>query len=368
MKNLTFYSDSRLYGGHEQMALEIMKILRDFYYINVILSSKNNIFQKMLSQEKIPYEIIDHEVGRFSIISNLFNRRAVKDVKRILVKQKSDAIVLIQGNIDISLLGGIAAKALKIPVVSYIPLAQPLRRVSRNKLLGFIKDNLRKKSFSLPDFFITISNSQKEYIERVAPQKRIEILSNFIDLSQNVSYDRNECCKEFGLPSNKHIIGYIGRFEAWHKGLDRYCKFLNDRAAFHQDVFFLFIGSGSYKAQIDSLAQRHSNIVVWDWMDDLNKVYSTVNSIIMPSRFEGVSLTMLQALSREIPIIANNTSEFREFIPEENLFNIYDLNTIERKINMLVNEGATSPLISIKDIPTKKIFKEQTLAIFKKII
>lgn len=355
-------------GGHEIMAIKMMRALKKWYSVEAIVCENNTQFRQALEKEKIHFFPLDYKQNSLQSVRNFISFRHKKQIKEILLKTKSDAIVLVQGNIDLSLIGGYAGKELNIPSISYIPLTQPLKRVSKNKIIGHIKDLMRTRSYSIPDYYITISSAQKSNLNNVVPNKPVDILSNYVDTSLIIPSDKIQCRNEFGIPIDKKVIGFVGRFEAWHKGLDRYCEYLTVKASHHPEVFFLFVGSGDYAPQIERLAVQHPNIMVMSWMNDLSKIYSLVDAIIMPSRYEGVSLTMLEALYLGIPIIANDIPEFREFIASSNLFNIDDDKSLDDKLQKLMSGSLKEGLILPDKIPSENDFEANTLKIFRQLL
>lgn len=368
MKTIAFYSNSITLGGHELMGVRIMHVLKKFFNIYVILSNQNIRLKEVLMDEDIRFYELNYSSNRFQILRNKFSRRHHNQIKNILTLNKPDIIVLLQGNIDLSLNAVFPASELKIPTISYLPLAQPLFKVSKYKGLGFLKDCIRKRNYSRPNHFLTISQAQKDNIAQNISAKRIEVLPNVIDTKSLKLLNKDASRIKLGLPLYKYIIGYVGRIEEWHKGLDLYSTFLKEKAPEYPNVIFLFVGSGNYENIIKKLERNNSNIKFLDWRENLNEVYSSIDAIIMPSRFEGVSLTMLEALYLDIPIIANNIPEFKEYINPENLFDLNDFETIEQKINMLISNSFMIQNGASYLIYNQTQFTQATLKIFSKFI
>ena len=359
LKKILFYSNSSIVGGHELMCIEIVKQLQKRYTIFFLISKHNIELQKILRDMGIDPYLSDYKANNFQILRNYISLFHFFEIRSYLKKIKPDLVFLIQGNIELSLNAAIYARFAKIPCISYIPLSQSLRKVSSNKVIGVIKDFFRSILYSIPDKYITISETQKKYLEAQC-NKKVYILHNYINCNNLQILDKNKSKTKINL-SNSLIVGYIGRFEYWHKGLDKYIDFLNSYAKDYIKVTFLFIGDGPAKDDLMKLQLRNTNVKVISWTNELSTYYSAMDCLIMPSRFEGVSLTMLEGMHYNLPIIANDIPEFREFINDNNLFNICVEKEWETIINKVLNNQLTPSTALIKyesyDIFTNNIDK-----------
>lgn len=332
MKRIVFYSDSQVLGGHEIMSTKIWLAIRDKFQTDFIISSSNENFYEGLKSLNAKITKIPIKADKYSILRNRLPFKRSNEIKRLISDLNPDLIIALQGNIDISNSGVRIARQLGIPVWSYIPLAQSLKNISKGKG-AIIKDWLRKKSYLSPDGFITISETQKELLKEHGVTSSIHILHNLIEKDKLSIIDEIQARKDIGLPLDKSILGYVGRFEPWHKGLDKYMDFLENRAKKYKDVIFLFVGSGSAQSRLEQLAFNNENIIIQSWESNLSKIYSSIDGLIMPSRFEGVSLTMLEAFFYKIPVIGNNIKELQEFLPNTNLFDLNSQAEMDSVIN-----------------------------------
>jgi len=222
----------------------------------------------------------------------------------------------------------------KITCISYIPLTQPFKRTSKNKFIGYFKDLFRPHFYSIPDAFITITDSLKYEIKKVVPEKQVFVVYNKIHIPQ-ISYISKTTAREhLSLPNNKYIVGYVGRMEAWHKGLDMYVEYLSRHASTFKEILFLFVGKGPYQNNIERLCREKDNVEYIPWTDDTTYIYSSIDCMILPSRYEGMSLSMLEGMSYGIPLITSDIPEFKKYIPNSNQFqfaNFDELSTCLRK-------------------------------------
>jgi glycosyltransferase involved in cell wall biosynthesis len=111
------------------------------------------------------------------------------------------------------------------------------------------------------------------------------------------------------------IVGAAGRFEP-QKGFDVLLRAFRDV----EDATLVLIGDGSEREQLRSLARslELDDRVVWqDWSDDVRSYLPAFDVFVLPSRFEGFPLVVLEALLAETAVIATNVGSVAEAVRHE---------------------------------------------------
>lgn len=367
MDTIVFYSDARVLGGHELLAIEAAKAIALKYKVVFIVSNRNKDLMNCLGGTKNLYvETFDYASNSFQVIRNVLSFRCKRSLYEKFKGLNAKLCILVQGNIEISLLGVFSCKRADIPCISYIPLTQPFARTSKIKVIGYIKDIIHRYFYNLPDGYITISKSLRLNILKRCPDKPVYIINNKINLSSLIHCDYVTARKNIGLPLNKKVLGYIGRLESWHKGLDYYIEFVKKHADCIRDVIFLFVGKGPLTEMIRQLSERNPNVKIIDWTSNVSELYSAIDAVMLPSRYEGVSLTMLEALWYKLPVIASDIPEFSEFIASENLFGLGNDAEILHQINRL--KFGQLQISNVPDFIKHNNFDEDFVQIVTKII
>jgi glycosyltransferase involved in cell wall biosynthesis len=102
---------------------------------------------------------------------------------------------------------------------------------------------------------------------------------------------------------------------------------LAHKKAMFNSWVFLVIGDGpdkhSLEVMIKDLGLGHK-VRLLPWQDNLSLVYSAIDMLLLPSRFEGVPVTMLEAMYCRLPIVSSNIPPITEFLPKEWLFPVGD--------------------------------------------
>ena len=122
---------------------------------------------------------------------------------------------------------------------------------------------------------------------------------------------------EFKLDNSRINIGICGRFED-QKGIDLLITFLNDyNDQIKNRVNFIFIGSGSYKHELQILSRKNENISMYKPINEINNMLHSFDYILMPSRFEGLALMSIEASYAKVPVIASNVKGLDETLPSD---------------------------------------------------
>jgi starch synthase len=131
--------------------------------------------------------------------------------------------------------------------------------------------------------------------------------------------NKNWLCKEYGLDSNKPLIGFIGRF-VQDKGCDLFSevfkKYLNDL-----DVSILVLGSGNTEIEDDLTALNTEFEGKYHYIMGYNEalshiLYAGSDFLLMPSRIEPCGLNQLYALQYGTIPIVNSVGGLKDTVTD----------------------------------------------------
>ncbi|VGO12270.1 hypothetical protein PDESU_00821 [Pontiella desulfatans] len=214
----------------------------------------------------------------------------------------ADLVLCIQGDIAQSTKGIKTAKQAGIECASYIAI--PHRMADMGAKLGALRDRLNQHRFNTPDRFITISKSMKQIMLERGCAKPISIVPNGIP-APGIQHQ----------PSEPTTLGVIGRIEFNQKQQDFMVRaFLNESA--FKGCHLLLVGGGPDEAKLRTLVAGQRNITLMPWQEDMEAIYEKIDFLMIPSRYEGVPLVMLEALARGIPVIASARDGMKDLLPQ----------------------------------------------------
>lgn len=180
------------------------------------------------------------------------------------------------------------------------------------------------------------------------PYKKIYVLHPGVDIKKFYPMDASALKKELHV-EDKKIILTIGRLDK-RKGHDMVLRALPAVIKEIRNVFYLIVGKGKNKVELDSLSKE---IAVSDYIkfvdpvesDELAKFYNICDIFIMANRelkngdTEGFGMVFIEANACGKPVIGGNSGGAPEAIKDNEtglLVDPYDINDIARKIIYLL--------------------------------
>ncbi len=93
-------------------------------------------------------------------------------------------------------------------------------------------------------------------------------------------------------------IALVGRIECYHKGYDILIEILKTEKWKKRPVVFTIFGSGPHVALLQRLMDMHgvNNVHLHDHVDDIAEIWKEHHMLLMPSRMEGQSLSLIEAM------------------------------------------------------------------------
>ena len=328
---ILFYDDYFDIGGHEMMTVEAVRALAPVARVSFMLYERNVRLRELLSRpangacttEIVP---ISYRSWRLQETRSLISLRANLMVQSKMKELRPDLVVVAQGRIELSSLGVIAAKAAGLRIVSYLPLAHPLK-VAGTRLGSSIRECIDWMYYRLPDHFITCTAATMRDIKKHNPAARVIVVPNGIDVSKKEIGGRDEARAALGLPNDKYLVSVVGRINLRDKGQGNILRAFSRNFERLSDVHLLFVGDGPDAAELARQIQKdpcRDCVTMHPWMGDVAPVYAASDMIAIPSRFEGFPLVLLEAMYHGLPIIGSRVDAMADVLPEDWLFEYGD--------------------------------------------
>jgi glycosyltransferase involved in cell wall biosynthesis len=183
-------------------------------------------------------------------------------------------------------------------------LSRPLRRVYRKFMRGLI---LRHATDLLA---VSEATCRALYGPRLRQDDRVRMIPPAIDLSafNCLSGDRTEVRRRLGLPIERRLIGHVGTFRPVknHSFLLRMFAILLERAP---DATLVLVGDGPLRPQIEAQAKQlglRSKLHILGSRSDVPRIMASLDVLLLPSIFEGLSTVLLEAQAVGLPCLVSN--------------------------------------------------------------
>ncbi len=353
-KRILFYSDAGEFGGHEIMALKAFEYLAGCggLSLHFMYYQGNKRLKRQLERIRDKADNVEiypsrHASGRLQNIRTLLSPLKVREIGAMFRAVAPDIVVAVQGSIQGSSLGLLASKKCGYETVSYIPTAQKSAITSRGVITPIIKDAVNKFYYGLPDRFIVPARFVKNDLLEKGVKAEIALACNSFDLSGLTKRIREKSRGKFGFQDNEYVIALIGRVNIRTKGHDFLVEAISKHRSRLGDFRFVFVGDGPDEDRLRSMIKNkglEGVTAILPWENDLSDIYSAIDMLIIPSRFEGVPLVMKEAIYFELPVVASNIDGMAETLPGEWLFKFGDSEGLVRTITD-VRQGDPSGLI-----------------------
>jgi glycosyltransferase involved in cell wall biosynthesis len=319
------YDDNPDYGGHQVMAclaVEALASSPDWRPV-FFCTPDNRRLTERLEEIRAATGNLEIRPSPFSTrklqgLRNRFSTASISSLRLLFGQENPDLILCIQGEIEDGSLALCAAETLHTPCISYIPV--PHRMAHMGAKLGAVRDALNTYLFKKPDGWITISESMKSLLEERGAGAPIAVVHNGIDLTRFAAGDSAAARRVLGLPSGQTLLGCIGRIEFNQKQQDFLVRTFSDGWTAEEAVRLVITGDGPDRTRLETLLRDlglSERVILLPWQADSALVYKALDLLIIPSRFEGVPLVMLEALACGTPVIGSNRDGMKDLLPPE---------------------------------------------------
>lgn len=190
------------------------------------------------------------------------------------------------------------------------------------------------------DAFITISSEIDEELESLnVPVDKRFFLPNGVDTVRHtpVSDDRKQQLRaELSLPVQATIAVYAGRLVP-EKRVDHLLQVWGDMCTKFPQVHLLILGEGSEEPRLK--AMKVNGVQFTGQVDDAGRYLQAADMFVLPSSTEGLSNSMLEAMSCGLPVLATTVGGAPDVIQHNvsgYLIPPDDLDSLQRGLDTLL--------------------------------
>jgi len=367
-KTIIIYDDNPVYGGHQIMSAYGVEALAEdvnlapIFYVNPDNQKLiNRVEDIALKTGNLIIRTTGLKTRKMQGVRNHLSGRQIRKLRQEFISNDPAMILCIQGEIENSSQALLAGAKMNINCISYIPV--PHRMALMGAKLGALRDMFNKYLFNKLDGYITISPSMAELLRERGVRCPIDVVYNGIDTENSGGLLKEEACESFGLPNNKTIIGMIGRIEFNQKRHNLMLETMHDNPKIFDNTFLAIMGGGPDEKRLRRIIADYGmedRVKLLPWSDNPRTFYNAIDFLMLPSRFEGVPLVMLEALCAGVPVVGSRRDGMADILPAEWLFEPENSAALAKTFDYVRQHGDKS----IEGVQ-KKIKEEMTLESFK---
>lgn len=320
-RSLLILQDSPDFGGHEAMFLRFLPTLVDSGTFDRIVV-RHPLSNMLLAERLRPYVSDRFEVTAWPFAKRRgepylagFRRSYAQAVRQLFADMQPTTTLMLQGRIENCAVPLLAAPR-KSFVVSYIPMAHRMADLGRRAVPG---DWVRRRLYGRPDRFVVPGAAVAGQVRATGARGPVVVADNVV--APPPAPDRAAARATLNLDANARVALFLGRLEVRQKGLDILADAIRRGTAQLGGWTFLFVGGGDGEADLARLSSDLAgqvDIRCSTWSDSPHTVLAAADLLLLPSRWEGVPLVMLEAMTYGIPTLASQIDVFQDYLPDAN--------------------------------------------------
>lgn len=201
-------------------------------------------------------------------------------------------------------------------------------RNSRVRLIAtchnWIATDLRGRFYDLLDRFtlrrfqqvVAVSGPVRRSLRRFGiPEDRIRVIPNGVDIRRfSPAFIHAQTAPTHDGP----VVGFVGRLSE-EKGIDTLLRAMPGVLRRCPKMVLLIVGDGPSRTRLEALAAAlgvMGSVRFLGRRDDIETVYIQLDVLVLPSRNEGVPMTVLEAMAAGVPVLATRVGGLPEVVRE----------------------------------------------------
>jgi glycosyltransferase involved in cell wall biosynthesis len=262
----------------------------------------------------------------------------IRALIRVVRLENPEVCVLADGCILEHPLFALTLALMRQKLIIYVPITEATTALGFRT--GPVRDLIMKLGFvNLPHAWIVLTREQAlSFASWTGVSRPIVVLPNSVAPHIEAMANSEERAIPDLRASRDLRILVLGRLDLYQKGLDLLLMHVERHADKLEGMAITLVGEG---AGLDFIVARRSGSLplakllrIEPWSDPI-EVMRSHEVLLLPSRFEGVPLVMLEAMALGLPVVASDLPGTREFLPATCLFPVGDLHRAFEQVNAL---------------------------------
>lgn len=126
--------------------------------------------------------------------------------------------------------------------------------------------------------------------------------------------------KEFGIPNNRPIFVFCGRLVEQKRPVD-FLTLAQVSQKRKDSSFFIMIGDGQLAQNVNNFisSKKLKNMLRIPFIENVANIFALADGLVITSDYEGLPISMLQAISMELPVLSTDVGEIRLILEDYNV-------------------------------------------------
>jgi glycosyltransferase involved in cell wall biosynthesis len=150
------------------------------------------------------------------------------------------------------------------------------------------------------------------------PPERITVIPNGVELPEFTPEDRLAVLREFNIPEDSRVVGYVGRL-ARQKRVRDLVWAMQILRQLRERVHLLIVGNGPERRKLEAFAKHIGcdHVVRFaGHRNDASRLFAGIDLFWLASDFEGMSNSLMEAMAAGIPSVVTDIPPNRELVED----------------------------------------------------
>lgn len=338
--NLLYVITKLELGGAQKQLLSLIRNL-DKERFNILLFTAQ---EGLLVQEASSMEGLTLNRSRYleRPINPLKDLLALIEIYLFIKRNKIDIVHTHSSKAGI--LGRLAAKLAKAKVILHTVHGWSFN-IRQPNLKRYFFIWLERITAGFTDKLIVVSRHDKDtgLNNRIGTPNQYAVIRYGLDYNEFAIQEKNNIKEELGLPSGISVVTMISCLKPQKQPQD----FIKVASLVTQElphVRFLLAGDGVLRPAVEDLINKFNlrqKVILLGWRKDIPRILSITDVLVLTSLWEGLPITVLEAMASSRPVIATDTGGVAEVIADQDtgfLVKPGDITAMSEKLVVLLRD------------------------------
>ncbi|MBK8381800.1 MAG: glycosyltransferase [Ignavibacteria bacterium] len=319
MINILELIDGGFIGGGQTHVLSVAGNLDKEKFNSVIAASGKGEFRDLALKKNFNFEVIE--------LPKIYGSKHLKSLDKIIQRNKTD---IIHSH------GGVAGMYARFYKKNYgnVKSIHTIHGIhythTKNFFRKFITQSVEQFLVQYTDKFICVSDTDLINAGelKIIDKNKTVVIKNGIDLKRFARTGKSpELMNRYGIKEKDTVIGNISRFD-FQKNQRLIISHAAEILTKYPDVRILLAGDGKYLEECKIKAGESGfggRIIFTGEIKDTEDHYPLFDIFIFPSLWEGLSISLIEAMASSSCILASSIPANRELIQENKNGLLFDL-------------------------------------------
>lgn len=165
------------------------------------------------------------------------------------------------------------------------------------------------------DVLVAVSPSERSFAleHALVPEARCVVIPNGVPLDGSPTPGRLRSLA--GVPAGAPLVGSVGRLDPQKAPLDLLATW-RLVAAQHPEAWFVLVGDGTLRAEVEAAAADLPRFVLLPHVDDVRSAVGDLDVFVLLSRYEGGPYVALEAALGGVPLVLSDVVGNRDVVEE----------------------------------------------------